>query len=62
MISRAAAAETETPSEEVPAAITDRQLAPTAVAAPRAWDLEAAAEAEVAPGVVAVVVGGEDRR
>jgi hypothetical protein len=40
VICRAAAAETVMPSGVVPVATTDRALAPTAVAAPPAWDLE----------------------
>lgn len=55
VIFHAAAAETAMPSEEVPAATTDRALAPTAVAERPAWDLEAEAavvevEAEAAVG------------
>ena len=59
MISRAAAAETAMPSEVVPAVTTVRVLAPTAVAALPAWDLEV----EVEAGVVAVEAAvGEGRR
>jgi hypothetical protein len=55
----AAAAETGTPSAEVPAVITDRVLDPTAVAVPPAWGLAAEGEA-VARGVVGA--GGADSR
>ena len=55
VISRAAGAETGTRLEEVPAATTDRALAPVAVAAHQAWDLEA----EV--GVVEVEAVGAGR-
>ena len=41
--------------------MTDRALAPTAVAAHPAWDLVAEAE-EAARGVVGAAVGGADRR
>lgn len=60
MISRAAAAETAMPSEVVPAVTTVRLLAPTAVAAPPAWDLEVEVEAGVV-AVEAAVGEGRDR-
>jgi hypothetical protein len=47
----AAAAATGTPSGEVPAVITDRVLAPAAVAVHPAWDLVAEAAAQVAAEV-----------
>ena len=54
--SRAAGAETATPSEEDPGAprdTTDRALAPAAAAAPPAWDL-------VVAGPAVAAVGGAD--
>ncbi|MGA9308590.1 MAG: hypothetical protein WBW31_24560 [Candidatus Sulfotelmatobacter sp.] len=59
-IFRAAAAETEMPSEEVPAGTTDRALAPAAVAVPPACGAEALVAAEVV-SVVEAVVGGAGR-
>jgi hypothetical protein len=56
VICRAAAAKTVMPSEEVPAATTDRALAPTASAALPAWDLE------VEAGAVEAEAVGADRR
>ena len=57
--SRVAGAAAEMPSEEDPAGMTDRALAPTAVVVHRAWDLEVAGVASVAEAVV--VVGGAGR-
>jgi len=48
-ISPVAVAETEMLLEEVLRAIADRALAPTAVAVPPAWDLEAEAVGEAGP-------------
>ena len=59
-IFRAAAAETEMPSEEVPAGTTDRALAPAAVAVPPACGAEALVAAEEV-SVVEAAVGGADR-
>ena len=58
VISRAAVAETGTPSEEVPGDTADRALAPAAAAAHPAWGLEAEAGASVAAVVAA---GGAER-
>jgi hypothetical protein len=62
VICRAAAAETAMPSEEAPAATTDRALAPTAVEARPAWDLEAevgGAEAEAVGADRRQIAGGQ---
>ena len=53
VICRAAAGETVMPSEEAPAATTDRALAPIAVVVHPAWDLEV----EAVVGVVEVEAG-----
>ena len=57
-MSRAAAAETGTPSEEVPRDTTDRAREQVATVVPPAWDPEAEVEAEV----VAAAGGGADKR
>jgi hypothetical protein len=58
-ISRAAAAATATPSEEVPGGTADPMLAPVVAEVPQVWDLVVAAEDSV---VVVVVAGDADKR
>jgi len=60
-IFRAVAAETVTPSGEVPGGSTDRMLVPAVAAARPAWGAEVSVAVEAEVSVVAVVVGGEDR-
>lgn len=61
-IRHAPAAETGTRSEAAQEDTTDQLHAPTATAAPRAWDLEVEAEEAAAVAVVAAAVAGAGKR